>query len=71
MVDSKQCIIPISVFKAEPYSLAWGDEVYAKVTASNVYGSSTTSLEGNGAVILTVPDAPVSLANNPAITNGN
>jgi len=39
--------------------LPWGSDVYAIVSASNVYGTSAFSTPGNGAVILTVPDAPV------------
>jgi hypothetical protein len=38
-----------------------GDSIFAKVVATNSYGSSTTSLSGNGAIILTVPSAPVGL----------
>jgi hypothetical protein len=33
--------------------------VYAKVYAINVYGFSELSLQGNGAAIITYPDAPV------------
>jgi len=35
-----------------------------KVVATNLYGDSTESSEGNGAVITTSPDAPVNLAEN-------
>lgn len=65
------CTIPISTLIVAPFSLAWGVSVYATVTAVNVYGSSTVSSSGNGAIILTVPSAPVSLANNPSITSGS
>ena len=34
----------------------------------NVVGESSESDEGNGAVILTTPDAPINLANNPLQT---
>jgi len=54
---------------ASPYSLNWGDSVYAKVKATNIVGDSSTSSEGNGAVILTNPDAPVSLADDVATTS--
>ena len=33
----------------------------ATVVATNQYGSSLESAEGNGAIILTNPDAPISL----------
>ena len=41
-----------------PYSVAWGQSIYAKVSAINAYGSSTYSEEGNGGIIITNPDAP-------------
>jgi len=58
------CTIPVSVFTASPYSLAWGSSIYVKVIATNLYGDSTESSEGNGAVITTSPDAPINLAEN-------
>jgi hypothetical protein len=58
------CTIPVSVFTASPYSLAWGSGIYVKVIATNLYGDSTESSEGNGAVITTSPDAPTNLAEN-------
>jgi hypothetical protein len=54
---------------ASPYSLNWGDSIYAKVKATNIVGDSGKSTEGNGAVILTSPDAPLTLANNEATTS--
>jgi hypothetical protein len=50
-----------------PYSLAWGANVYAKVVAINIYGQSDESIVGNGADIITSPDAPISLAENYAL----
>jgi hypothetical protein len=41
------------------FTLEWGASIYAKVLAYNVYGDSLISLEGNGAVIVTIPDAPL------------
>jgi hypothetical protein len=35
--------------------------VFAKVVAYNIYGDSETSDPGSEAIILTIPDAPVSL----------
>lgn len=46
----------------------WGASIYAKVIAINIVGNSLISDEGNGAIILTNPDAPTDLANVPAIT---
>jgi len=42
--------------------LPWGSSIYAKVIAINYYGASVESDAGNGAIILTYPDAPVSVA---------
>ena len=65
------CTIPIADILVSPFNLAWGVSVYAKVIAVNVYGESIESDEGNGATILTIPDAPTNLANNPSITTGS
>lgn len=51
--------------------IAWGSSVYAKVSATNQFGTSTFSNSGNGAVIVTVPDSPISVANNMAVTTVN
>lgn len=39
----------------------WGASVYAKLVATNSKGTSNESNEGNGAVIITRPDAPSNL----------
>ena len=51
--------------------MAWGSSIYASVSATNIYGTSSFSTAGNGAVIVTVPDAPVSLSNNGLVTTTN
>lgn len=61
IVSALTCTIPVSVLKAAPYSLPWGADVYAKVLATNIYGSSVDSAEGNGAMITTNPDEPTDL----------
>ena len=56
------CDVPIASLRSSAvYNLPWGASVWAKVTAYNKYGNSEESPEGNGARILTIPDAPVSL----------
>jgi hypothetical protein len=50
------CSVPATVLIAEPFSLDWGDSVFAKVIAVNLYGDSSESPEGNGAYITTYPD---------------
>jgi hypothetical protein len=42
--------------------LPWGSNIYAKVLATNIYGDSELSDEGHEAIILTIPDAPINLA---------
>jgi hypothetical protein len=58
--------VPISVLTQAPYNLPWGSSVFAIVQAFNSYGDSDFSVKGNGAIILTSPDAPIGLAINPA-----
>ena len=70
VVSDLSCRVPISVLRAQPYSLAWGQTVVATVTAVNSYGESESSLPGGIAKILRVPDVPKNLANVPAITTG-
>ena len=48
-----------------------GDDVIAKFIATNAYGSSGMSLEGKGAVIVFVPDAPLTLADDTTVTLKN
>jgi hypothetical protein len=50
-ISTTSCTVPISILKAEPYSLNVGSSVYAKVLAINESGSSSLSNKGNGAVI--------------------
>lgn len=68
---ARSCNVPISTLIVAPFNLLWGVDVYATVTAVNVYGSSLVSPAGNGAKILREPDAPVNLANDPSITSGS
>jgi hypothetical protein len=53
---------------AAPFSLIWGSSVYAKVSATNIRGNSLQSLAGNGAILITVPDAPLLLSIDSALT---
>ena len=46
--------------RAAPFNLPWGASVWAKVAANNIKGTSESSA-GNGAVIITKPDAPINL----------
>ena len=65
-----KCSVPLNTLVVPPYSLPWGSEVYARVTSINIVGESLPSTEGNGAIILAVPNAPLNLVNVPEITSG-
>jgi hypothetical protein len=65
IMTANSCVIPVQSLKDSPFSLPWGASVWAKVVATNIKGSST-STEGNGAVIVTKPDTPLNLAEDPA-----
>jgi hypothetical protein len=52
----------VQTLREEPFSLDWGDSVYATIIAVNDYGDSATSQPGNGAVIITYADAPINVA---------
>ncbi len=69
ILNSATCNIPIATLQQPPFNLPWGSSIYAKVTATNLVNPSTESNVGNGAIILTSPDAPLSLDNVPAITD--
>jgi hypothetical protein len=62
--SSLTCTIPVLTLKTTPYEILWGEQIYAKIAAINVYGTSTLSDAGTGAVIITYTDAPVSLTEN-------
>jgi hypothetical protein len=44
--------MPILRLEAAPFLLELGDSIVATVTATNKYGESAQSVQGNGAVIL-------------------
>lgn len=52
-----------------PFNLALGQQVFVQIIAYNIYGNSSLSTLGGGAIIVSVPDAPLNLANNVVITN--
>jgi hypothetical protein len=53
--------LPVITLKTTPWEIAWGSSVWVKIVAINIYGESAESTPGNGAIIITYPDAPVSL----------
>jgi len=71
IVSARTCSVPIATLRAAPFSLNWGDSIFAQITASNVEGDSAASTEGNGAVILTGPDNAHSLADDASVTSAS
>lgn len=61
VVSSLSCTLASNVINGSPYLVDWGSSVYAKVSARNLYGTSSYSVEGNGAVIITNPNPPTTL----------
>ena len=47
--SSTTCSIPVLALRSDPFNLGDSNSVYARVTAVNSIGDSTTSVEGNGA----------------------
>ena len=68
IVDAAQCSVPITSLVAEPFLLERGDSVFAVVVATNpIGGDSVQSEAGNGATIISAPDAPLNLAEDSAL----
>lgn len=51
ILSARSCTVPISVLRNPPYLLTYGDSVNAKITATNLVGTSEESESGNGAII--------------------
>jgi hypothetical protein len=45
----------------------YGSGIYAAIVATNSFGSSVMSLDGNGGMLITLPDAPIHLAESIAL----
>ena len=68
VVANRQCTIQLTTLRAAPYNLVKDDSVNVKIVSVNSYGDSVESATGSGAVIQLVPDATLSLANDPTVT---
>jgi hypothetical protein len=69
--DAHRCTVLISTLTTPPFSLAWGKHVFARVSATNIKGTSPYSEAGNGDLVAISPDVPTGLANVPAITTAS
>jgi len=54
-------VINVANLMDSPHSIGWGGSIYAKVTATNDYGTSDDSDVSTGALIYTKPDPPTAL----------
>ena len=71
-MTAQSCFAQFSTLNAAPYSIPWGQAVWARVQASNAVNAGAWSTEGNGgAIILTTPDAPQTLTDNVIVTTTN
>lgn len=68
-MSDQSCTVPLLILQAAPYYWIRGDSIFAKVSASNVWGESALSAAGNGAIVVTVPSPPVNLVNIPSVTS--
>jgi hypothetical protein len=50
-VSTRTCTIANTLFTEEPFGLAWGLPIYAKIDVTNIKGTSVVSLEATGASI--------------------
>lgn len=66
VISTRYCSVPITTLRAEPFLYEWGKTAYAKVSATNIKGSSEFSEVGFGGTIEKSPDAPINLVNNVA-----
>ena len=59
--SSRSCTIPVASLRSSPFNLVDSASVTARVTATNLIGSSAVSSEGNGAILpnaVSAPEAP-------------
>lgn len=59
--------MPSNTFVSSLYGLAWGEEVYAKIVAYNIYGNSAESVLSNPTVLMADSDVPINLQENIAL----
>jgi hypothetical protein len=60
-IDTHKATIPMSALRAKPFLLIDGDQVVVKMTATNARGTSSISVEGEGAIMPTTVAAPTDL----------
>ena len=68
-LSKAQCVVPLTTFVLPPFNLVYNDGICYQVTATNFFGDSPVSNTGCGALLLVVPNAPVSLTKNTALSS--
>jgi hypothetical protein len=69
LVSTRECVVPLTLLRAAPYSLVLDDEIYIKIISINSFGESEYSTPGNNAKLQLVPDKPI-LSNDDTVTSG-
>lgn len=62
LIAATECSVPVRILRNAPFNLPWGSNIHAKLVATNIYGDSLESAVGNGALMITFPDAPLNFA---------
>lgn len=66
---NEECIVPLATLLEPPYELEFEDSIYARLSATNLFGTSEMSNSGNGAIMKVVPDAPINLVKNTVLSS--
>ena len=69
IILARSCNVPYDSLTSDPFKLKYGDQVKAKVSAINKFGTSQESAVGNGAIIPTTPGKPTDLQKDDSRTN--
>jgi hypothetical protein len=69
VITGLTCSVSLATLSTAPFDLVQDDSVIASLKALTDYGESDMSVEANGAKIWLVPDAPISLQDNPSVTD--
>jgi hypothetical protein len=68
IVTNVECSVPFTTLIVSPFNLDQGDSIKVLIIATNAYGNSFISVVGNGALVVLVPDAPASIADDSSVT---
>lgn len=60
-MTNNECLVPITRLQFAPYNLGFEDTIYFRLSATNIFGTSIVSNQGNGAIMAVEPAAPTNL----------